>query len=280
MVVTPKGQALGREMKNVRERVGATARAIAEQMGVSTATISRWESGNRSPRPEDVASYLTALRAPNGVRNELIDMARDTEGRQWLAVGYPEQGHALAALLEAERDATHIVSVSPLIIPGLLQTVDYARSIIGAGGVPAEEVEIRVKTRVGRRSVLTGRNAPAFLALLGEAALRRLVGGPQVQSDQLRVLLEISRLPSVDLRVIPFTAPWSPDMEGLYDWFAFRDRDPVVHVENRRSALVFHDRDDVAPYEAATDTVMRVAMSSARTSELILDVISELEATP
>lgn len=257
-----------------------TASGISLQMGWSSSTVGRWESGVRMPSPADAAALLTALGVDAETRDELVAMARDKGERHWLAVGLPEQARALSALLEAERDAAEITTVAPNLVPGMLQTTAYARAILGAGGVPEHEVEPRVRVRVGRREVLRDQNPPRLTTMIGEGALRRLVGGRKVMAHQLRTLLDIAALPVVDLRIVPFTADWAPDLEGMFDMFAFRDdREPVVHLENRRSALVLHEPDDVEAYRAAADIVMSVAMSPEASAGLIADVAESLEGT-
>ncbi|MBB5906398.1 helix-turn-helix domain-containing protein [Actinoalloteichus hymeniacidonis] len=279
---TPKAVALGAALRRAREDVGLSARALSLKMHLTASTVSRWESGARSPRPVDVAAVLAVLGVPEEEREELVEMARSTANRQWIAAGLPEQRRALTALLEAERDAAEIVCLSPLLIPGLMQTSAYARAIMSGGGVPQDEVETRVRVRIGRREVYARRDRPVkVLAILGEGALRRMVGGRTVLVSQLRVLIDEASLPTVDLRIIPHSAGWSPDLEGSFDLLTFPDtRDPIVHIENRRSALFFHELDDVEAYRESLDTVMSVAMSPEASIEFIADVIKDLETTP
>ncbi|MBB5921688.1 transcriptional regulator with XRE-family HTH domain [Actinoalloteichus hoggarensis] len=280
MVGTPKAVAIGRELRRARENTGLSARALSLKMGLAAATVGRWESGTRTPRPVDVSAVLAVLGVDESEREELVEMARDAGGRRWVATGLPEQARALTALLESERDAVEIVSMSPLLIPGLLQTSDYARSIIGAGGVPDNEVEMRVRVRLGRREILTRQDRPTeLLAIIGEGALRRLVGGPTVLSEQLHALRRDAALPNVHIHVVPFTAGWSPDLEGLFDVLIFNDaRDPIVHTENRRSSLFFHEPEDVEAYRTAVDIVMDAALSPEQSTGLITKIINGMES--
>lgn len=275
---TPKARAIGAELKRAREDAGLSARQLAEKLGKAHTTISRWESGERSPRPTDVAAVLAALGADNNLREELVELARDTDGRHWLASGLPEQQRQLAALLELERDAIRIVNVSPLLIPGLLQTGCYARAIIGAGGVPPGEVETRVAVRVGRRDVITRSSPASLLALFDETALRRNIGGREVMLEQLRALKELSGRNNVELRAVPVSAGWHPALEGPFVLIEFADRNPVVQIENRRSALFFHEPIDVEAYQQAVDRVLDVARSATATAELIDETMKEIGA--
>ncbi|MBB5910441.1 helix-turn-helix domain-containing protein [Actinoalloteichus hymeniacidonis] len=277
-MATPKSLALANELRRHREAAGASARQLSLQAGLSHSTVARWESNVRAPSPTDLAAVLALLGVDATTRDELIAMATDVDGRQWVATGLPEQARALRALLEAERDACRVVTVAPLLVPGMLQTSDYARAIFTAGDVPDEEIETRVRTRVGRRENFTGRRATELVAILGEAALRRPIGGPETQIDQLYALIDLADLPAVDLRVIALSCPWSPDLEGAFDLFDFPDdRDSVVCVEHRRSSLFLHERRDVDAYRAAVANVMNVAMSPVDSTGLIGDIIKEME---
>ncbi|MEV4602234.1 helix-turn-helix transcriptional regulator [Amycolatopsis sp. NPDC049253] len=275
---SPRARAIGAELRRAREDAGLSARTLAARIGVAHTTVGRWESGERSPRPTDVATVLGALGTDHELREELVELSRNTDGRHWVASGLPEQQRQLAALLELERDATRIVNVSPLLIPGLLQTSGYARAIIGAGGVPAGEIETRVAVRIGRRDVIMRRERPAeLLALVDESALRRNIGGPAVMAEQLRALDEASCWSNVTLRAIPESAGWHPALEGPFDVLEFVDRTPVVQIENRRSALFFHESVDVEAYRLATDRVQDIAMSPDETRAFIADVLGNLE---
>jgi transcriptional regulator with XRE-family HTH domain len=277
---TPKAQAIGAELRRAREDAGISARQLAQMLGKSHTTIGRWEAGDRGIRPTDVSAVLAALGADNELREELVELARDSNGRHWLAADLPEQQRQLAAILEFERDATRIVNVSQLLIPGLLQTSSYARAIIGAGGVPAEEVETRVAVRVGRREAITRRDPAQMLAVIDESALYRVIGGREVMRDQLRSLQEAAGRPNVDLRVVPMETDWHPALEGPFAMIEFPNRTPVVHIENRRSGQFFHEPDDVDAYRVAVDRVLEMAMSPTTTTGLIAEVIDKMETAP
>lgn len=276
---TPKARAIGVELRRAREDAGLSARQLAAQLDKSHTTIGRWETGERAPRPVDVAAVLGALGADNKVREELVELARNTNGPHWVASGLPEQQRQLAALLEIERDATRIVDVSAALIPGMLQTSGYARAIIGAGGVPDDEVETRVAIRVGRRDAVARPNPTKLLAIIDESALHRMIGGARVMAEQLRSLLKDAELSNVELRVVPMGAGWHPALEGPFLLVELADRSPVVQVENRRSALFFHEHDDVEAYRQAVATVLEVAMSPTDSQGLIAEVANEMEAT-
>lgn len=274
---TPKARALGAELRKAREDAGLGLRQLAEMLDISHATLSRWETGNRSPRTEDVAAYLAKVDVPSEQRDELIELARDPDGAHWLSVGMPEQHRQLATLLEIERAATRIITVSPLLIPGLLQTGPYARTVITAGA--ATDVDTRVAVRLGRREAITRTDPVELQAFIGEPVLYQNLGGREVMLEQLRTLVTLAELDNVTIRVLPTEADWHPGLEGPFAIAEFADRGPVVHLENRISGLFLHEPDEVEPYESALDRVEDVAMSPRDSTGLIADVISGKETT-
>lgn len=276
---TPRARALGARLRSARKAAGFTVRGLAEQLDLSHSAISRWETGARSPQTEDVASVLAAVGVSGKERAELLELARGTADSHWLSVRSGDRERQMAALLDFERKASTITDVSPLLVPGLLQTADYARAIMVAGGVPASQVETRVLVRVGRREVLTRRNPARLVALVGEAALRQEIGGRTVLIEQLRYLEEVARWPNVGLRVVPAAAGWSPALEGPFVFIASDLQLPIVHLENRRAGMFFHEPDDVEAYRDAVVKVEEVALNSEESSGFIADVIKELETS-
>jgi transcriptional regulator with XRE-family HTH domain len=270
-----KDTGVGLALRDARRALGWNQRQAAEAAGFSNASISRWETGEHSPRVDHLASLLTVLQVPAERRDEIVALHRKRDEPHWVAVDASEQKQQITTLLELERTATEITVVSPLLIPGLLQTADYVRAIMERGGVPADEVTTRVVTRMGRRDAITRKKNPAHLtAVVGESALRQRIGGPAVMLEQLQALPVAAEMPNVDLRVLPDNCDWHPALEGAFVLVEFSDRTPVVQIENRRSAMFFSEPPDIEAYREAAETVLRVAMSPERSAGLIAEVIA------
>lgn len=271
---TPKAKAIGADLRKARGSL--TQRDVAARVGWNHLKIHRAETGERPLAADDLAALLAALDAPLELATKLMAMTNNVEDRVWNASGSTEQQRQLDALLELEARATHIVSVSPLLPPGLLQTPEYTRLIMEQGGVPASAR--RVAERQGRRAATIFRRGtdrpPAHLtAFIDEGVLRRALGNQTVLDQQLDELLELGRLDNVAIRVIPFDAEWSAALEGPFS--LIRDVEgAVVHREDRLSGLMLHEPDQVAVYEAALPRLEEVAMSPAATAELIAEVRS------
>jgi transcriptional regulator with XRE-family HTH domain len=236
-------------------------RQFAKDVGRDPSLLSRWETGDRVPSPTDVAQILGKLGVTGERYDEIIELASGADDARWLATSLPEQRAQLAALLDFERTATVITDVSPLLIPGLLQTGDYARAIMTDGGLSPTEASTRVAIRMGRREEFTRRDSTRLVALIGEAALRQMIGTAEVMAAQLGFLLEMAARPDVELRIVPFESGWYPGLAGAALLIDSDTQTPVLHVELPVSSLFLHSRSDLLAYRKAVDTVATRTMS-------------------
>lgn len=292
MARTPKARALGAALRQARGEKGLLLRELAAAINRDIGVLSRWETGDRTPKPEQVAQILTKLDVQGDDYDEIMTLAYGTDDCQWVAFTLPEQRQQMAAYVDWEQNASRIVEVAPLLVPGLLQTGDYIRAIMTAGGVPTAEIASRIATRIGRRDVITKEQPAELLVLLGQSALNQDVGGPEVTAAQLRHLLEMARRPNVDLRIVPDHRGWHPGLEGAFTLIesgnpasmengAMR-RAPVgtttiVFVGNRRSVFMLHQDGDVDAYERAIDRVLRTALTPEASVNLIANVSKRME---
>lgn len=275
---TPKARALGAELRQARERTNLSKRELARRLEINHSNLSRIESGERPPRPEVVASILTALGINGAAQESILELSRDTGGSYWISVGMPEQELQLAALLDFERTAQHITDVSPLLIPGLLQTSDYVRAIMTTAGRPAHDVHTRATLRTGRREILTRKKPVDFTSFIGEPALHQCIVEGEAMAEQLRHVLTFAALDHVTVQVIPGETAWHPGLEGAFSLLDFTAADPIVHLETRRSGLFLGEENDVAAYRAAVDKVWEVAMSPEESARLIAEVADGTES--
>lgn len=273
---TPKARTLGIALREARDAVGMGQKELAELVGIHPTVLSKIENGHRAPTTEQTATMLAHLSVNGERRDAIIDLARGTDDPMWLAVSLPEQQQQMEALLNFERTARKIINVSPLLVPGLLQTTNYVRAIMSTA-VSTKEVETRTAVRVGRREAITRANPMTFTAVLGECSLRQIIGDKRIMIDQLRHLLDMGERTNIDLRVLPYTSGWHPALEGPFTLIEPEEADPVIHLENRRSGLFLHRPEDVEIYRDAAERVFRVAMSPEDTSGLIAELITQFE---
>jgi hypothetical protein len=161
----------------------------------------------------------------------------------------------------------------------LLQTADYARAIVKAAVPPwvPEIVEQRVNGRMIRQQILTRpENPPRFQAVVDESVLHRVVGSPEVMSAQLTRLLEVSELPNVDLRVIPYEAGALPAGNNKFIIVTFTQPTvpDVVFVEGLTGDLYLEDAQDVEVYNATFWALSELAASTEQTRAMIASMIA------
>ena len=190
MARTPKAQALGAMLRQARKDKGITLDDLGAAIHRDIGTISRWENGERTPKPEQVAQILTRLDVSGERYDDIMTLAYGVNESQWVATSLPEQRQQMAAYIDWEQSATTIVEVDPLMVPGLLQTTSYIKAVMTAGGVPPDEIASRIAARIGRRDVLDKPKPAQLLLLLGQGALNQDIGGREVTLEQIRYLLK------------------------------------------------------------------------------------------
>ncbi|HEX3783199.1 MAG TPA: helix-turn-helix transcriptional regulator [Pseudonocardiaceae bacterium] len=291
MARTPKAQALGAMLRQARKDKGIVLDELGAAIHRDIGTISRWENGERTPKPEQVAQILTRLDV-HGVRyDEIMTLAYGTNESQWVATTLPELRQQMAAYIDWEQRATSIVEVDPLMVPGLLQTTSYIKAVMTAGGVPAGEIASRIASRIGRREVLEKPKPARLLLLLGQGALNQDVGGQEVTVEQIHHILTMATRPNIDVRIIPEHRGWHPGLEGPFALIeanrsathgntvapAPRQLSSIVFVGTRRSVLMLHEDADVGTYREAIHRIMQVTLTAEASLNYIADLGKRLE---
>ncbi|WP_410574972.1 helix-turn-helix domain-containing protein [Amycolatopsis sp. cmx-4-61] len=274
---------LGDALKEARESRGVSLRKLAVLIGrkeSDSGLISRWETGERNPKPDDVASIVEALGIGDDAGAELMALATNAgQSGRWHAVTVAERRQQMNALLAAERTATTVTHLAPLLIPGVLQTSAVIRAMMEEGDVPADEIDERVAIRIGRRDLIT-RSAPATLdVLLGEAAIRHVIGGRDVWAEQLTYLSEMIELPNVNVHIISFEAGWTPLLAGSFILFDSAQAPSIISLELHRGGLMLYAEEDIVVHRQKAEAARSKAMSVEKSLELIAKVKSELLET-
>lgn len=272
---TAESRDLGAELRRLRKEAGLNTRVMAERTGVSNANISFWETGKRLVPLGRLTALLDALSVTDDERERIMGLRRKADGPGELTTGSTSIGQRLTRLIELERTAIRLTDVAPLVVPGLLQTGDYARTIFGDG----PETDTKVALRAGRREVITRRRNPVeFLALIDSGVLTRPIGPPEVMADQLDHLLRMAELPNVTIQIVPSTAPGHhPMLAGPFYLAEFPTATPIVLLEHHRTSAFLWDRESVAAYMSAPDEIRQNAMSPERSLRLIKEVAQEME---
>jgi transcriptional regulator with XRE-family HTH domain len=202
-VATPRSRALGFGLRTARLARDLGMRELARLVDVRPQELSHWEAGTRVPKIAQVGLLLGALRVEPVERQRLLELAEYAREPNWLERSIPGISPRLSAFIEYERTASAIFAWEPLLIPGLLQTPDYARAILGTGGRQraAEELQLRLKVRLLRQEVLTGRDPSPYTVFLAESVIRQRLGGPEIMIPQLRHVTELAQRRNISMRV-------------------------------------------------------------------------------
>lgn len=277
----PRARSLAAMLRTARDEKSVSARELARQLGKAHTTIQRWESGETMPNAEDVSAYLACLGIVGDDRERIMTLARGNDEGDWLASGQPGISQQLAGVMECERKARRMTEWAPLVIPGVLQSGDYVRSIIGASGkLSASDVQTRVMFRLARRDALTRLEPVHFTALIGEPAVTGRIGGRAVMVDQLRQVLRMAERDNVTVQVVSVSGNWHPGHAGPFILYEFdENQPPILYLEHHRSGAFLVDADDVEEYRHAVNLIRRGAMSAEESAALIADVITTLETT-
>jgi hypothetical protein len=278
---------LGRYLRDLRNKSRFTVRAAGAQLEWSEAKIWRIETGQTSLRSLDVEAMCKVYGAPQDITEALMGLAKETKARGWwhsYGDAIPEYFDVYIGLEEA---ASHFSWYESELVPGLFQTEDYARAVIRADnpGVADAEIERRVHVRLARQALLTRiTNPPVFDVVLNEAILHRPVGGEETARGQLKRLEEVSELPTVSLRVVPFGAGLHHGvMSGTFELLRFplngngQDTEPpTVYVESFIGALYLDKPHEVARYDTAFKNIWESSLDERASQELITQVTREL----
>lgn len=278
---------LGRYLRDLRHRSRLTVRTAAAQLEWSEAKIWRIETGQTGMRSLDVHTMCRVYGAAPDTTRALMGLAKETKSRGWWhSYGdvIPEYFDVYIGLEEAA--ASFSVYQSELV-PGLLQTEDYARTLIRAGkpGVDDAEIERRVNVRTARQVLLNRTVAtPEFDFLVNEAIVRRPVGGKAVMARQLDHLAAVGELPNVSVRVVPFHAGLHLGLvAGPFVILRFpvningqESEPPTVYVESLTGALYLDKPHELERYGAVFANIREAALSPSASAELITRMAREL----
>jgi hypothetical protein len=250
-------------------------RGLATKLGKHHSVLARYEIGEKRPEPETVAAIMTALDATDGERTRLVELARVAGDANWVAVG--DSSHRdMTTLIEYERTARGIVEVATTVIPGVLQTYDYAHAIISQWS--PHDADVRTAIRVGRRDVLTKLNAPTFTAIITENALREPIGGSAVHAEQLRHLVSASENDNVEVLIVRSRGTeWNPSHAGSFIHFKFAKGEPIVYIEHFSSLTLLQTPKEVKAFQSAIATLRDVAMSPADSGKFIAELAAAAE---
>jgi hypothetical protein len=277
--------ALGGHLRRLREASGITREAAGYTIRASSSKISRLELGRVAFKERDVADLLTLYGVTDAEEREtLLTFARQANAPGW----WRQYGDVLPNWFETylglEQAASVIRIYEPQLVPGLLQTEDYAHAIMRLRHVHVshDEVERSVALRMARQAFLNEPGAPELWVVLDEAALRRPLGDPKMQRVQLLHLIKMAQRPNITLQIVPFDAGGHAAVGGPFTILRFSEPDlpDIVYLEHLTNALYLDKQRDTVEYLAIMDNLCVQAKSPSVTISFLDRIINESYPKP
>jgi transcriptional regulator with XRE-family HTH domain len=276
---TVRSRRLALELRHFREESGLTGERVAEEMGWSGAKVYRIEGDKVRILPRDVQRLLRLYGITGPHHDAVLELARQARIKDWWHQysGTIPEWFQFYVGLEAAASAMHGYDAE--LVPGLLQTEGYIRAIMSmAADRETAEVEGQITVRMERQKRLTGSEPLELWAVLNEAVIRRVVGGPAVMREQLRHLVDMSALANVTVQVLTYDAGAHPAMHGSFTVIEFPvPVDPdVVYLEAKTSALYLEKTEDVRRYSLMFDYLRAQALSPEASRDLMARLAAEM----
>ncbi|MFD1148783.1 helix-turn-helix domain-containing protein [Saccharothrix hoggarensis] len=243
---------LGDALRQARRRSDVRTGTLIEELGWSAGKLSKLEGGTRGTSPVDIARFVGHLRADPDTFDHIMGLAQEPTTGHYVRPHGVAMPDSLRMLIIHERSAKTIRSYQTIVVPGLLQTRDYAAALMdGAPGA-----EDAVADRMARQAIFDEPSPPKGMFFLYEAALHRMVGGPQVMYEQMLQLLFRG-----GVRLIPFTAVLPRSLNTPFTHMTFADYTPVTYVECGQVSLFLDTFEATRAYQQSCHDLARVALT-------------------
>jgi hypothetical protein len=235
-----------------RERAALTQKAVAEAQGWSLSKVVRIEQGTNQVSPSDVRALLSLFNEQDqSVVEDLVRLAHEARGESAWEKYADVHSSAALDLFANEWAAQTIVKHEPVLIPGLLQTDDYARAVLRSFGNSEAAVRRKLEARVARQQLLDADVRPQLSFLLGEAAISTppvsiAEGGGPIMAAQLEQLVDLAKLKGNEIHILPFSAGVHPSTGQAFTVLQFADvtLDDLLYLEDAGRESTSRDQPD------------------------------------
>ncbi|PZF96716.1 helix-turn-helix domain-containing protein [Micromonospora deserti] len=282
---TVRRRRLALTLRQLRERAGITSAEAARRVDHDASWLSRIETAEVRPHPNDVRALLTLYGVEGDQAEAVIAVARQAKQRGWWQRYSDVLPDWFAAYVGMESEASAIRTYECQMVPGLLQTEDYARAAFQGAPVPMrdDEVERQVALRMERQAILTGDDPPMLRVVIDEGAARRMVGGPEVLHRQLNHLIEDSTRSNVQIQLLPYSAGVGfdgsfviLDFPPMPDPYPDAAEERMVYVDTLTGALYLDRPSEIAAYAAAHEQLQALALAPKPTRDTLRAITAEL----
>jgi transcriptional regulator with XRE-family HTH domain len=266
---------IGVELARHRETAGLSMSAVSELVGITKPKLGQMETGRQFQSPTDIALLLGAYNIDRDSIDSLVALTERAEEAAWATGSAHAVPNYFRIYLGLERIATRVFVFEPLLVPGLLQTEGYARSVIGSSlFVRTPDIDRAVAVRGARaRRLVDDVNEPLELhAITTEAALRLKVGDAATHRAQLEHLSALAQRPNVTIQVLQPEAGYHDAHRGHFVLLGFREVRSLAYTETIDGALYVQDTDQVHHCELVADQLKHLALDHDQTVSLIAKV--------
>jgi transcriptional regulator with XRE-family HTH domain len=269
---------IGVELNRHRDAAGLKLSEVAERTGMSRAKVGHLETGFQQQDPDDIATLLALYGGTQRDLDRLIDLTTSADQTTWWAPWAKVLPDWLKTFVGLEGLAEAEFIFEPMIVPGQLQTADYATAITAeTPRVRPDHGERVVNFRLARAERLTDPDRPLRLhAVIGEAALRLAVGTPEVRRAQLRHLIEMAALPTVTIQVLRPEDGFHTAMTGKFILLDFENALSIAYVELHDGAVYIQDQEQVRSYKLSAENLQRVALGPEQSLSLLRAMVKQL----
>ncbi|KAA2250170.1 helix-turn-helix domain-containing protein [Solihabitans fulvus] len=261
---------IGVELTNFRKQANSTPTQVLEATGISKSKLSSMENGRYQQHPDDMAKLLHLYGAERRDVDRLASLAGSAEGRTWWAPWSNVVADWFKTFVGLEGLAEAEFVFQPMVLPGLLQTEEYAESITESTGFVRRDHSDRFASfRVARAKRLIEPEPLRLHAVIGEAALRLRVGSPETRRAQREHLIRLARQPNITIQVLrPEDGPHTAGT-GSFVVLDFAQAQSIAYAEHLDGAVYGQDQDDVRTYKMAAENVQSVAAAPDKSLSLI-----------
>jgi hypothetical protein len=264
---------LGAELRRIRESTRRTVSDAARELGWSESKLSRVETAHSGIRATDLQRLFDLYGTVEAERRRLVAMADQARQRGW----WEAYGDALPNPYESyigfEAEATSILTYEAQLVPGLLQTDEYANAVTLADAVFQDRSVVgqRVAVRMARQAVLTREPPPTLWAILDEAVLRRPIGGEDVMRRQLHRLIEAAERSNITIQVLPFAVGAHRALAGSFIILEFAgSSDPSLVYNDDMTGGTFRTKpDELRSYVMSFEALRAAALDEPQSTEFI-----------
>ncbi|MFC4591672.1 helix-turn-helix domain-containing protein [Sphaerisporangium corydalis] len=277
---TVKRRRLSQELRRLRLLAGLNVTEAARRLEWDASKVTRMERGQwKLPSVHDIRLLLDLYGVTDDGRREvMVTLAREARERGWWEK-YPDVFRS--GLPDFEAGASAIRTWEIVLVPGLLQTEEYATAVRRAGRVLDHGlVERHVAARIARQGILVQDDPPSFLALIDEAALRKQVGGTKVMRAQIHRLIEMTGRPNVTIQIVPETAGAHPALEGTFAILDFPDDPGLVYTVTTTDSIWLEKSEEYQRYTVIFNQVLASALSPEESVRRMAALAGLFEETP